>query len=111
MKKLKKLWPLFFSLIILLFLIIISTSRPKIILFYGSTCPHCEKVDEYLKTNPSKTRYRHLEVYGSQKNANLMGSKARLCGLDSEKIGVPFLYAGENCLIGDEEIINWFKQK
>ncbi len=111
MKKLKKLWPLFLSLAILAVLVIFAVSQPKTILFYGSTCPHCEKVDEYLKANPSKVKYRHLEVYENQQNAALMATKAKACGIDTESIGVPFLYQKGNCLIGDADIINWFSKQ
>ncbi|MFZ4648870.1 MAG: hypothetical protein ACOYMB_04580 [Patescibacteria group bacterium] len=111
MKKLKKLWPLFLSLTVVVFLIILIFSQPKVILFYGNTCPHCEKVDEYLKANPSKIKYRHLEVYDNQQNAVLMSSKAKACGIDDKNIGVPFLYDGKNCLIGEPDITNWFSNR
>ena len=111
MKKLKKLWPLFLSLTILVVLIILIANQPKTILFYGDVCPHCQNVEDYLEKNPSKVKYRHLEVYRNKQNAALMNNKARSCGLKSTSIGVPFLFDGKNCLIGDQDIINWFKQQ
>lgn len=111
MKKLKKLWPLFLSLAILVILIILALARPRVILFYGNTCPHCEKVQEYLNQQPNSIRYRHLEVYANPENANLMAQKAKSCGLQTDQIGVPFLFDGQKCLIGDQDIINWFKQQ
>ena len=111
MKKLKKLWPLFLTLSILVILIILSLSKPKVILFYGNTCPHCEKVEEYLKANPSKTKFRKLEVYDNKQNAVLMATKAKICGINSDSIGVPFLFNGKTCLLGDADITNWFSQQ
>ncbi len=111
MKKLKKLWPLFLSLTILVVLIILIANQPKTILFYGDVCPHCKNVEDYLEKNPSNIKYRHLEVYRNKQNASLMNSKAKACGLESDSIGVPFLFDGKNCLIGDQDIINWFKQQ
>ena len=111
MKKLKKLWPLFLSLAILIVLVILIANQPKTILFYGDVCPHCKNVEEYLKTNPTKVKYRHLEVYRNRQNAVLMNNKAKACGLETDKVGVPFLFDGEKCLIGDQDIINWFSQQ
>lgn len=111
MKKLKKLWPLFLSLAILIVLLVLISTKPKVILFYGDTCPHCQNVEEYLVTNPTKTKYRHLEVYQNKQNAILMANKAKSCGLNTKTVGVPFLFDGENCLVGDENIINWFSQQ
>lgn len=111
MKKRKNLWPLYFSLAILLLLIVLALAKPKTILFYGDTCPHCEKVQEYLNDHPTTVRYRHLEVYNNQKNAALLTQKAESCGLSTNSVGVPFLFDGKNCLIGDQDIINWFGNK
>ncbi|MCX6795827.1 MAG: hypothetical protein NT165_03850 [Candidatus Falkowbacteria bacterium] len=111
MKKLKKLWPLFLSLAVLAVLIVIALSSSKVILFYGNTCSHCKKVEEYLQSNPSKVKYRFLEVYDNKENANLMISKAKLCGLNSDNVGIPFLYDGKKCLSGDQDIIDWFSKQ
>ena len=111
MKKLKKLWPLFLSLAILIVLVVLVFAKPKVILFYGSTCPHCKNVEEYLVANPTEIKYRHLEVYDNAQNAILMADKAKSCGLNTETVGVPFLFDGKNCLVGDKDIINWFSNK
>lgn len=38
-----------------------------------------------------------------------MVAKARVCGLNTNSIGVPFLWDGSNCLIGDCDIISFFE--
>jgi len=38
-------------------------------------------------------------------------AKAKICELPTDSIGVPFLWDGKDCLIGDQDIINFFKQK
>ena len=111
MKKLKKLWPLFLSLAAVIAIIFLVLSQPKVVFFYGNTCPHCANVEEYLKNNPSKTKYRQLEVFGNKENAALMAKYAASCGQNTDSLGVPFLYDGKNCLTGDEDIINWFKKQ
>jgi len=83
------------------------------ILFYGDTCPHCKNVEEFMKENGTKDKldFQELEVYRNPINARLLGTTAKKCGLDSDAgVGVPFFYDGEKCLIGDVDIINYFKQ-
>lgn len=85
----------------------------EIILFYGDGCPHCIIVDEYIEENEIKDKidFSHKEVYYNQQNAEELGQKARTCGLSTNSISVPLLFTGEQCLIGDREIINFFEQK
>jgi len=85
----------------------------QIILFYGDGCPHCKIVDEYIEKNNIKNilAFTEKEVYYNQANAKELEAKAKLCGLPTDSIGVPFLFDGEKCFIGDLEIKNFFKQK
>lgn len=85
----------------------------QIILFYGDGCPHCAIVEEYIKENKiqDKISFVQKEVYYNQNNAGELEVKAKICGLSTDSIGVPFLWDGEKCLIGDQDIINFFKQK
>lgn len=87
-----------------------------IILFYGQGCPHCAKVDEFLKSNKVEDRIKitKREVYYNKDNANLLVEKASVCGLTTNSIGVPFLWKGSDdskCLVGDADIINFFQEK
>lgn len=91
-----------------------SFNQPKIILFYGQECPHCKDVDDYIVQNKieEKVRFRKLEVWHDQGNANLLLSKAIYCKIDTKDgVAVPFLYDGKNCLIGTPDIINFFKNE
>ncbi len=85
----------------------------QIILFYGDGCPHCAIVEEYINKNnvQNKISFTQKEVYYNQSNAKELEAKAKICGLPTDSIGVPFLWNGEKCLIGDQDIINFFKQK
>ena len=47
----------------------------------------------------------------NQNNAKELTEKARICGLPTDSIGVPFLWDGEKCFIGDQDIINFFSAK
>jgi glutaredoxin len=90
-----------------------NQSASEIILFYGKGCPHCVKVEEYIKENniQNKISFVQKEVYYNQDNAQELIYKAKTCGLPTNSIGVPFLWDGEKCLIGDQDIIIFFKQK
>lgn len=85
----------------------------EIVLFYGLGCPHCAIVEEYIKQNniQSKISFVQKEVYYNQNNAKELEEKAKICGLPTNLIGVPFLWDGKRCIIGDRDIINFFKQK
>jgi len=85
----------------------------QIILFYGEGCPHCAIVEKYLTENKIKDRvtFAQKEIYHNIKNREELKFKAEACGLSLDAIGVPFLWDGEKCLIGDKDIITFFQQK
>ncbi|HZJ41109.1 MAG TPA: hypothetical protein VFD16_02500 [Candidatus Saccharimonadales bacterium] len=88
------------------------TSGDKIF-FYGDTCPHCIKVEEFMDENGTRDKlsFQELEVYNNQSNAKLLIQTAQKCGLDTTNgAGVPLFYDGEKCLLGDQDIINYFQQ-
>jgi glutaredoxin len=85
----------------------------QIILFYGDGCPHCINVDKFINDNKveEKISFVRKEVFNNQKNAEEMAGKAKTCGLPTDTIGVPFLWTGSQCVLGDTDIINFFKEK
>jgi hypothetical protein len=87
----------------------------QIILYYSETCPHCIKVEQFMTDNKVKEKIivSKKEVSIDRINAAELGEKAHACGLNTDSIGVPFLWNGleAKCLIGDEDIINFFKAK
>jgi glutaredoxin len=93
-----------------------ENQQPKetqIILFYGIGCPHCAIVEDYIKNNNIKERlsFEEKEVYYNRKNADDLAAKAKICGIPTDYIGVPFLWDGSKCYIGDQDIIDFFNQK
>jgi glutaredoxin len=84
-----------------------------IILFYTYTCPHCKIVDEYIEENKieEKIPFSHKEVSKNKENSKELEEKAEICNIPLDSIGVPFLWDGERCLLGDKDIIEFFKQK
>lgn len=94
---------------------VISTPGADIMMFYGSTCPHCKKVNDFIVQNniDKVVKLQHLEVYNDKGNLELMKQKLDQCKnlSDSDKGGVPFLYAPDTCIVGDQPIIDYLKQK
>lgn len=86
----------------------------SIIFFYGSTCPHCKVVEEYIKNNniESKIDLAQGEVYNNKDNAQFMMEKQKGCNLEEKMIGaVPFLWTKEKCYLGQDEIIEFLAEK
>lgn len=87
----------------------------QIILFVGDGCPHCAIVEDYIAKNEiaSKIPFVQKEVYHNQGNANELVEKAKICGLPTNSIGIPFLWDGNGgkCVVGDQDIIGFFKSK
>lgn len=89
----------------------LKTAPP--IFYFGNTCPHCEDVEEWFNANQveSKISFVKKEVYDDRNNAAELKKVAASCGLDTASIGVPFLFAEGQCLIGAPDIIEYFAQK
>ncbi|TSC96404.1 MAG: Uncharacterized protein Athens071426_183 [Parcubacteria group bacterium Athens0714_26] len=90
-----------------------GTGKEGIILYYGAECPHCVKVEDFIKANKiaEKVSFVEKEVSYNQINAADLGKKAASCGLATNSIGVPFLWDGSRCITGDIDVINFFRQK
>jgi glutaredoxin len=89
------------------------TPATDVILFYGRECPHCQDVEKFLSDNniAQKVKYDSIEVWHNEDNANLMKEKAKECGLDQSKIGVPLVYGGGKCYVGTPDVEAFFKQQ
>ncbi len=87
------------------------------ILFYGNWCPHCAKVEQYIKdTNLTKKfDLTQKEVFFNKKNLNEFNGYLEKHTLTYDKIGVPFLIinSGTDCnyINGDTNIIQYFSGK
>lgn len=91
--------------------ILSENNNDKIILFYGTTCPHCKNVEEYMSENRTEEFIKLVqkEVFENKINSQLLINKARACGINTDSIGVPLLWVEGQCYSGDEQIINYFK--
>lgn len=73
--------------------------------FYGSTCPHCQELNDWLentlakdKEYSSKYKLVRYEVWGDQTNAKLMQDVGAYLGIEVR--GVPFMVIGKETLSG-----------
>jgi glutaredoxin len=84
-----------------------------ITLYYGEGCLHCRNVEQFLEENDvrQKVSFEQKEVWSNQENAQEMRDVAKSCGLPIDSLGVPFLWTGTGCLVGDKDIINFFQKK
>jgi len=84
-----------------------------IIFYYTNTCPHCQVVEEYINNNKirDKISFQSKEVGENKDNASDLFYKAGRCEINQNDIGVPFLWDGVKCYVGQDEIINFFKAK
>lgn len=89
-----------------------------IVLFFGEDCPHCIKVEAFIKDNniDSKIKITKLEIPFNGKtspelvaNLGLLQKTAQTCKVDvSGGVGIPFLYDGAGrCFNGDVEVTNF----
>ena len=87
------------------------------ILFYGNGCPHCAKVEAYIKDNKIGKQFdlKQKEVFYNKKNLNEFNGYLEKHNLTYDKIGVPFLIinSGADCnyINGDMNIIDYFSGK
>ena len=92
-----------------------------ILLFYGDGCPFCKKVEDFISENKiaEKVPFKNLEISFEgktskelQTNSGFLVQAAQNCKLDIKGgVNIPFLYDGQNCLIGEPDIVNFFKLK
>jgi glutaredoxin len=96
------------------------TQLPEgVVLFYSPDCPHCMVVEDFISTNKiaDKVKFSKLEVaFGTRTSAELVANaeaaalKAKECKINiAGGISIPFLWDGNKCYIGKDDIISFFK--
>lgn len=96
----------------------IVQDNSNLILFFGSTCPHCKDVEEFISKNQinQKLKINQLEVYDNKSNATLFAKTVgEICPDQSSPSGlpVPFLIdtKDKKCLVGTPSITEYLTQK
>lgn len=80
--------------------------------FFGAECPHCVDVAKFLEDNKvaEKMEFEKKEVWHDKNNQQAMLAAAKVCQLDPDSIGVPFVFADGKCYIGGPDVEGYFKQ-
>lgn len=87
-----------------------NTVPKESIFFVQDGCPHCVKVEEYIKAKEidKKLVFSTKEIRYNQDNANEFFKIAQQCGIQQQDMGTPMFWDGETCYQGDDEILNFF---
>jgi glutaredoxin len=104
--------------IIVAFIAMISvSSAQEYLLFYGNGCPHCAKVEQYIKDNTVDEKFDIYmkEVYFNRSNLSDLQIYLDKLGLETHQIGVPFLVINNenecSYINGSQAIIDFFQAK
>lgn len=83
------------------------------IFYYGNTCPHCHDVIDWMEANKIEEKFELIkkEVYDNRQNSAELTEVAKSCGIPTSSIGVPFLFAEGQCLVGVPDIEAYLSQK
>ena len=90
-----------------------ASEKPTIIFFYGKGCPHCAKVEDFIKKNKLENMFNieGKEIYFNQKNRQEFVATCQKYHINLNQAGVPMVKIGDQCLIGDKQIIKFLKKK
>jgi glutaredoxin len=92
----------------------ISEEVPEgVVFYYGTECPHCHDVIEFLEENDiaSKVPFERKETWNDKENGVELVERAKICGYAPNQIGVPFLYADGDCFVGTPDVIGYFSER
>ena len=93
-----------------------APSKVTMYVFYGSTCPHCQELEEYIASTLKKDarvkdylEVKYYEVWENTTNASFMTALGSSLGVEVK--GVPFIVIGQKYFSGygstmNEEIVN-----
>lgn len=90
-----------------------TKTQTGVILFVGNGCPHCANIEKFIKDNgiENKVKFVKKEVWYNESNSDQMVGIAKKCGYSEDQVGVPFLWTGQKCLIGEDDVTNYFKEQ
>ena len=109
--KLKHIFLSLFSSSFLLFFLIPSVAAVddlSVNFFYGSTCPHCKRVEpliEQLKPKYPEVTFNAYEVYEDYANSVKLSSWFESYQVPANQRGVPVVFVDGSYLVGDTPIL------
>lgn len=87
------------------------TPQAAHILYYGTGCPHCAIVEEYIESNQltQQLNLQTKEIYFNQQNAKQFTQTLQSYGIPPNQQGVPALVTPEKAIVGDRLIIDYLE--
>lgn len=87
--------------------------EPSDTFFYKFDCPHCRNVEHYMEENnvTSFLKFGMMDVSRSDKEKASFNRVVQICEIPKEQVGVPLLYYNKTCYLGENEIVNFFKEE
>lgn len=89
-----------------------QSEEKKIIFFYGQGCPHCAKVEAWFQKEGIYDQYpiEAKEIYFNKDNTAEFNATMEKLGVPVNERGVPTIIIGDVRLVGDEPIIEGFRE-
>ncbi len=88
-----------------------TQALPKgaLIIYVEDGCSHCAYVESKIKNGlvDKKISITFKEVSNNLDNAREMISKAQICNILETNLGVPFLWDGQTCYVGQDKILDY----
>ena len=76
--------------------------------YYGSTCPHCHNVINWLASHNATQSVKMVEVWADKDNAAAFVGVVHNCGM--AQAVVPVLVTSAKCYVGDVDILTYLNQ-
>ncbi len=100
-----------FLLMFLIFLVpnnVFAQEKKSAVLFYADWCPHCQKVEAYLKAQGFFEKYDIQQLnFDESQNKELLGKIFAAQG-KTDGAGIPALIVDDQLIAGDQSIIEQF---
>jgi len=79
----------------------------EVILFWGENCPYCHTVRDKLDEEGlrEKVKIKEVEIQKKVENQETFIEKAKECGIDLQRAGIPMLFSDGKCYEGVESIM------
>lgn len=87
-----------------------DSGSAETIYYYGDGCSHCKDLGEFIEKNKvaEKVSFVKKEVWRNKGNNNELMKRAKECGIEKDRIGVPFVYSRGKCFVGGPDATTFF---
>jgi len=88
------------------------TIPPGRFYFHSKTCAHCAIVDQYISDNKisQKLYFVSQQLETDPEAVAFLKDVGKKCTISDADLGVPLFWDGTKCYLGDQSVIDYFKQ-